>query len=202
MLIEYVGDSITVGKGVFSNGGTYASDDPAHAATYAYSYLSAQALNADWRITARGGCGYLRTTETGGSCPKTMSQMYNYVNPFAADGDLISYGFERKADIVVLALGTNDTASGDTFKQAVRDMIAQIRSKNGNVPIVLQYNMMISAHAQELVDVAAEYDNVYSLKVTRNNGGGSSSATGTKHPSDAGQAVVAQELVAFLNTII
>ena len=202
MLIEYVGDSITVGKGVFSNGGTYTSDDPAHAATYAYSYLSAQALDADWRITARGGCGYLRTTETGGSCPKTMSQMYDYVNPFAADGDLIPYGFERKADLVVLALGTNDTASGDTFKQAVRDMIAQIRSKNGNVPIVLQYNMMISAHADELVAVAAEYDNVYSLKVTRNNGGGSSSATGTKHPSDAGQAVVAQELVAFLNTIL
>ena len=203
LLIEFVGDSITVGKGVFSNGGTYTSDDPAHAATYAYSYLTAQAMDADWMLTARGGIALIRTTENGGgSCPKTMAQCYDYVNPFAPDAELKPYDFSRKANIVVLALGTNDNVTGAEFKNAVKSMIGQIKAKNGaSVKIVILYGMMTTVHADELSEVAKEAG-VYSLKVTRNNGGGSSTASGMKHPSDAGQAKIAEELTAFLKTIV
>ncbi|MBQ7566499.1 MAG: hypothetical protein IJT18_05205 [Oscillospiraceae bacterium] len=197
LLIEYVGDSITSGKGVMSSA-QYSGDDPNHSVTHAYSYVSAQTLDADWVITSRGGAGFIRI----GSCPKTMADMYDYVNPFDADSDLVEYGFAHKADVVVLALGTNDSVTGTEFIDAAKAMIQQIKDRNGDdTVIVVMYGMMTGSHYTELAQAAAE-SGVYSLQVTRNNDGGSSSPTGTGHPGIEGQAKVADELVAFLETIL
>ena len=81
-------------------------------------------------------------------------------------------------------------------------MIVQIRERNGeNVKIVVQYGMMTKSHEKDLPEIAKEVG-VYSLKVTKNNEGGSSRAKGTGHPGVAGQAKVAEELAAFLKTIL
>ena len=199
LLIEYVGDSITSGKGVMSNA-QYKSDDPNHSATHSYAYVSAGLLDADYSMVSRGSCGFIKTSK---SCPKTMANMYDYINCFAADDQLIKYDFSRKADVVILALGTNDGSKDKTaFADAVKAMIVQIRERNGeNVKIVVQYGMMTKSHEKDLPEIAKEVG-VYSLKVTKNNEGGSSRAKGTGHPGVAGQAKVAEELAAFLKTIL
>ncbi|MBR3848886.1 MAG: hypothetical protein IKM36_00170 [Oscillospiraceae bacterium] len=61
--------------------------------------------------------------------------------------------------------------------------------------------MMIQKHASTLEKVAKEAG-VYSLKVTQDNTGGAGSSKGTKHPGYKGHAKVAEELVAFLKTIL
>ena len=196
LFIEYIGDSITSGKGAMSSA-KYKGNDPNHSATHAYSYVSASMLDADYSLVSRGSCGF---TKTSSSCPKTMANMYDYINCFAADDKLVKYDFARKPDVVILALGTNDSTKG--FKDAALAMIEQIRARNGkDVKIVVQYGMMIQKHAATLEKVAKEAG-VYSLKVTQDNTGGAGSSKGTKHPGYKGHAKVAEELVAFLKTIL
>ena len=199
LFIEYVGDSITSGKGVMSNA-RYKGNDPNHSATHSYAYVSAGLLDADYSMVSRGSCGFIKTSK---SCPKTMANMYDYINCFAADDKLVKNDFARKADVVVLALGTNDGSKDKkAFADAVKAMIAQIREHNGeNVKIVIQYGMMTTKHADTLPKIAEEAG-VYSLKVTRDNSGGSSRTTGTMHPGYKGMAKVAEELAAFLKTIL
>ncbi|MBQ7566705.1 MAG: hypothetical protein IJT18_06260 [Oscillospiraceae bacterium] len=196
LLIEYVGDSITAGKYTLPDLG----EPGQHAATLSYAYLTSQALDADWVVTARGGIGLCRTTTNGGgSCPKTMAQCYDYVNPFAADANLIEYGFERKADVVIMALGTNDSTSKipeDEFLEATRTIIDMIRARNGSdVKIVVLANMMSSSRNAHLQSVATEKGTYY-LKVTLDNSGGNN------HPSVSGHETIARELTAYLRTIL
>ena len=196
LYIEYVGDSITSGKGVLSSA-QYKADDPNHSATHSYAYLSAGLLDADYSMVSRGSCGFVHTSN---ACPKTMTNMYDYVNPFAADEALKSYDFTRKPDVIILALGTNDGSTG--FKEAALAMIEQIRARNGkDVKIVIQYGMMTKSHEAAFPEIAKEAG-CYSLKVTKDNSGGSSRANGTGHPGVKGQAKVAEELAAFLKTIL
>ncbi|MBQ7566500.1 MAG: S-layer homology domain-containing protein [Oscillospiraceae bacterium] len=194
LLIEYVGDSITSGKYTLPDTG---DTEKTHSATHSYAYLVSQELDADWIITSRGGVALIRTKENGGgSCPKTMAQCYDYINPFAADEELIRYDFTRKPDVVVMALGTNDNKSGEELTKAAVDMIKQIKDRNGaNVKIVVMYGMMTGSHFTEL-EAAAKETGSYALKVTRDNSGGNN------HPGVAGHQKNAEELVAFLKTIL
>lgn len=205
LYIEFLGDSITAGKYTEMQ---YGEGDAIHAGSNSYAYLTAQALNADWSMVCRGGCGYFRVS----SCPKTMNQLYPYYNGFKKNP--VEYTPTRKADVVVIALGTNDSSSSvkesyengtvpfATFEDAVKDLIKQVRAKNGSdVKIVLQYGMMTGSWASELKAVAEE-TGCYSLKVTRNNDGGSSSSTSTGHPSAEGHAKNAEELTKFLRETV
>ena len=195
LFIEFVGDSITAGK--YSEM-KYIEGDAIHKATNSYAYLTSVALNADYSMIARGGCGYFRVS----TCPKTMNQLYPYYNGF--QNEPVPYSPSRKADIVVLALGTNDTKANveDSYKkgvvpfaayeEALADQIRLIRSMHGeNVPIILMCGMMTNSWETELKN-AAQADNVYFLKVTKNRGGGKN------HPSAEGHKVIASELTKFI----
>ncbi len=196
LLIEFVGDSITAGKYTETQ---YAIEDLAiHKATNSYAYLTAENLGADYSIVARGGCGFFRVS----TCPKTMNQLYPYYNGFAEDP--VPYTATRKADIVVVALGTNDSAANvtesyesgtvpfATFEDALKDQIRLIRQMHGeDVKIILMYNMMSSNWSEEMKNVAAS-ENTHILKVTKNKDGGKT------HPSVAGHKTIARELTEYI----
>lgn len=196
ILIEFVGDSITAGKYTETQ---YEIDDLAiHKPTNSYAYLTAEALGADYSIVARGGCGFFRVA----TCPKTMNQLYPYYNGFMENP--VPYTATRKADIVVIALGTNDSETNVTesfsngtvpfsnFKDALKDQIRLVREMHGSdVEIIIMYNMMSSGWAEEFKAVAAE-ENTHILKVTRNKDGGKS------HPSKAGHKTIAKELTKYI----
>ncbi len=196
--IEFVGDSITSGKGVMS-AERYQADDPNHSATHSHAYLTAEALNADYSLVSRGSCGYIRTSA---ACPKTMTNMYDYFNPLSADEALKPYDFSRKPDVIVLSLGTNDHVLGEKFDNAAKTMIAQLRDRNGaDVPLVMMYGMMTPRHNED-IPLIAEAVGAYSLKVTQDNSGGRFREVGTNHPGIEGQKKIAEELTAFLKTIL
>jgi len=196
LLIEFVGDSITAGKYTETQ---YDIDDLAiHKATNSYAYLTAENLGADYSIVARGGCGFFRVS----TCPKTMNQLYPYYNGFAENP--VSYTPQRKADIVVVALGTNDSKDNVTesynngtvpfasFEAALKDQLRLIREMHGSdVEIIIMYNMMSSNWSEEMKSVAAS-ENTHILKVTKNKDGGKT------HPSVAGHKTIAKELTKYI----
>lgn len=199
LLIEFIGDSITAGKYTEMQ---YESGEAIHKATNSYAYLTAEALGADYSVVARGGCGYFRVS----SCPVPAHKLYPYYNGFMDEP--VAYTAERKADVVVLALGTNDNTASvtesyengtvpfATFVEAAQYVIGQIRAMHGqNVKIVLLHNMMTSSWETELKEVA-ELEGVYFLQVTQNREGGNN------HPSADGHKVIAQELTVFLEETV
>lgn len=194
LLIEFVGDSITAGKYTQMD----ADGDGIHKGTNSYAYLTAEALKADYSMLCRGGCGYFKVS----TCPKTMNELYPYYNGF--EETPIAYTTQRKADVVVIAMGTNDGADivkenyengripFADVKEATKNLVGQVRAMHGeDVKIVLLYNMMAGNWQTEFKAVAKELG-IYILKTTRDNAGGNN------HPSKEAHEVIAKELTKFL----
>ena len=126
MYIEFVGDSISCGWGVIGeNGGEYSDQD----GSLAYPYLLARALNADYSVTALSGQGVV----SGGVC--NMTKGYVRTSPLRDDTKM--YGFERKADVVVVNIGTNDythrdkySLTVDSYQEAYKYLLLTIKDKN------------------------------------------------------------------------
>ena len=96
--IEFLGDSITAAVGIDHY-------------TDCYSYLTAEALNAEYRVCAMPGCGVYRwggwdPTKTDAST-RNMLTMYNDV--FVNDGKYDHSSFSP--DVVVMNIGTNDSVN-------------------------------------------------------------------------------------------
>ena len=202
LFVEFIGDSITSGKGCMTTGKYGGNADLGHSATHAYAYLAAQELDADWQVTSRGGIAYVRTKENGnGSMPKTMAQIYDYVNPFAEDDARVTYDFARKPDVVVIALGTNDVCPSEEFLTAGKAFVKQVQEKYGStVKLVMICNMMSSVRNADIEKLAKEVGASF-LKTTQDNSGGYSSAP-PGHPGAKAQAKVAKELANLLKTIV
>ncbi len=196
LYIEFIGDSITSGLGCMGGDRLYVTRfDEYHSATHAYSYLTAQALNADWSLVSRGGIGFYSATTN-----KNVNafDMYKSFNPWVDGGD---YTFERKADIVVLALGTNDSGysgSGEDFRAMFADMVKLIREKHGeDVQIVCVWGMMSTTWGNQMA-IAADECGIHCVRVTQNNEGSTWKEGRTKHPHADGHAIVAQELTSYI----
>lgn len=195
LLIEFVGDSITAGKYTEMQ---HESGDAIHKVTNSYAYKTAEALDADFSILARGGCGYFRVS----TCPKTMNQLYPYYNGFAEKP--MEYKPARQADVVVIAMGTNDgstnvkesyengTVPFATMEEAMTDLVKQVRAMHGkDVKIVLLYGMMATSWIGENKRVA-EAEGLFRKQVSTDNSGGNN------HPSTEGHQKNADQLVKYL----
>ena len=110
------------------------------------------------------------------------------------------YDFERVPDLVVINLGTNDQSKGckdKDFKERVEELVNLVRDSYGeNVEILWIYDMM-NYGKQDLVlatldEMGGELMGLYTLKVTRDNNGG------TSHPDLKAHGVVAQQLIDFI----
>ncbi len=195
LYIEFIGDSISCGYGnLISNG--QGSNSPGAAlysdGTQAYTFLTAQELNADWSTVSWSGLGCKY-----GYSDITMqdvypAQRYNY-------DKTTPYSFAKEPDIVVLALGTNDNSiqTNATLKrEGLVEMLELVREKNPNAPIVWIHGMMTTGVSTMIEEIVAEFGGAeagyYACRLTQNNAGGGA------HPSLAGQQKFADELVAFL----
>ncbi len=123
LYIEFVGDSITCGWGTIgAHKGAYTDQD----GTLAYSYLLAEELNADYSMTALSGQGLLYGTPG-------VTNGYLYADPTGHAEE--KYDFSRKADIVVINVGTNDftqEVGESNFKTAYLNFLKTVREKNGD----------------------------------------------------------------------
>ena len=174
MYIEFIGDSISCGWGVIgAHDGEYSSQD----GSLAYPYLIANALNADYSITALSGKGVVYGTPN-------MTNGYLLSSPLRDGSESTAYDFERKADVVVINMETNDISKGvgtEEFKEAYKNLIATVRAKNGDgCRIVCLYNTMKkdteigSAIAEICREAGGDSSGLFSYKMT---------CTGGAHPT-------------------
>ena len=192
LYIEFIGDSISCGYG---NLGSASQGDGAALwsdGTQAYTYLTAQALNADWSNVSWSGLGCKYGYSTTTMQDVYPAQRYNYDKTTA-------YDFSNEPDIVVLALGTNDNSiqgNATLKREGLVEMLTLVREKNPNAPIVWIYNMMTSGVNAMVEEIVAEFGGAeagyYACKLTQNTSGGG------YHPNLAGQQKFANELVAFI----
>ena len=134
LFIEFVGDSISCGWGVVGGyNGAYTDQD----ATLAYPYLIASSMKADYSVVAVSGQGIIKGNPG-------IAGGYRYASPYRSAK--VEYGFERKANVVVINADTNDAYDNyptETYIEALKNFIKYVREKNGeNTHIVLVCNMM------------------------------------------------------------
>ncbi|RCW88779.1 SGNH/GDSL hydrolase family protein [Paracoccus lutimaris] len=124
-LIEFIGDSDTVGFGNTSQRRDCDSEQvfAATDTSRAFPARLAQDLGTDYRVIARSGIGLLRNY--GGVEPqRTMRQLYPLALPSQPEAARLP---GRKADLLVIGLGSNDFGSGFATGEPWQDKAALSR---------------------------------------------------------------------------
>ena len=196
--IEFIGDSITGGYGVLcangtANGGSAQYQD----ATQAFAYLTAQALNADHSLVNCSGMGLSKSLV---SIPFVATDLYSKQSKYRSES--IAYTPTRTPDLVVINLGTNDSASGASSSQFIKDagaLIDLVRATYGkDVPIVWVYNMMNdSMYGSARFAISAkggESAGIFTCEMTQNADGG------VGHPSLTAQQAAAERLASLIRS--
>ncbi len=196
--LEFYGDSITCGYGNASDSVTKLPGVKNNAAYYcdgtkAYSFLTAEALGADYSMVSVSGW---RLAGTEFSIPNTV---YPFVNWLRND---LRYDFTaRVPDAVVINLGTNDysgNVGNQVFAQDMETWIYRLRIDYGNdsLPIVFVVNSMNDGYQNvietKLEEMGGESAGLYMVKTDRDNSGLDN------HPSCAGQEKTAELLTKLL----
>ncbi len=174
LYIEFVGDSISCGWGNIGNHqGAYTDQD----GTLAYPLMLAEALNADYSVTALSGKGLIYGNPE-------MTSGYRYASILRSKEK--EYDFARKADMVVINIGTNDYSkrSSDNiteaaFKASYLAFLRTVAEKNGgDCKIFCLYNTMNDTFANAIIAAVAEFGgtakNAYLVQMDR---------TASGHPS-------------------
>ena len=164
LYIEFIGSNICCGYGtVGNNTASYMDQD----GTFAYPYLVAETLGADYSITALQDHGLL--TGVPG-----IQAGYTYASPLR--NSETKYAFARKADVVVINLGTEDySASADQrkieeFATAYMQLINTVKENNGkDCKIVCLYNAVNDNFATVLNAMLSNRQDqgIYLLKLDR-----------------------------------
>lgn len=204
--IEYIGASCEAGCGTLGgNKDTWSIDY--HSATHSHCYLTAEALDADYAIVAKGGIGLLRTS---GKC--NQMNLYKYHNGYRSE---TPYSFARKPDVIL----TNIPGGNDNSKFSEEELFEQgkvfydeLRKLNGtNTKIVFIGGNMRSKSTntnagnakQRLVEyLGGEAKGVYYLELPNGPNGVPATVGGTPHPSAEDCVKQAEVAVAFLKTIL
>lgn len=135
-LVEFVGDSITCGWGIAdSNSNNFIADG-----TQTYAYLASRSLGVDYRIRSHSGSGFEYASNGMNGIPYAWNEMYKRVNPFRST--TLMYAPERKADVVCINLGTNDSSGWKSARgvEITEDMDYAVEKMKSFIALVESYN--------------------------------------------------------------
>lgn len=196
LYIEFAGDSICCGWGLIgAKDGTYKAQD----GSLAYPYLVAEAMNADYSITALSGQGLLMGNPG-------MTNGYLLISPKRNEKN--DYLFSRAADVVVINIGTNDynyrnqyNFTAEQFEEAYLQFLQTVKKKNPNCKIVCIYNTMCDTFQESIKSavetVGGEKVGVFLLKFDR-----TTNTESAGHPSIAENAAYAAVLKSVIETVL
>lgn len=198
--IEFLGDSITAGAGVYHQ--QKDSESFARygltASYFSYANRTADLLGADYYALANGGWQLCYTV----SPSYTIQRIY----PYAAMRDTTSsglYDFSWKPQVVVINLGTNDWARTQAeIQENVRGLLTLVRRKNPDAAIVWAYGAMDHDHPsvgwiRDAVEAFAGRDkNAYFVHLPENTSGWAN------HPNVQGQTAIAEVLAEKIRVIM
>ena len=188
LYVEFVGDSITAGVGVFTDGNNLQGNS----AYYGYSYQTAMNLDADYALIAKGG---LALAKLSSSTPKVFGkELYLAHNAYKDETRNATF---KNADVVVLALCTNDARNNEEqFVQKLNELVDTVKAKNPKAKVVCICNLMNDKYIDEIMAVNDPAKGVYSLKLVQNRKGGAN------HPLYTACAENAKTLADFIKTIL
>lgn len=193
LYVEFVGDSITCAWGTIGTfDGKYTSQD----ATLGYSYMLAEALDADYSLTALSGQGI---------CCGTPGVPLGYRYACYGKDSTNEYDFARKANLIVVNIGTNDETkaiAANEFKTAFKAWIQYAKEKNGaDCKFLAVTNMKNGTYAayitQIFEELGGEAAGYYMYRAKR-----STNQTASYHPSVEEHAAYVPELLELCKSII
>lgn len=139
-LIEFVGDSITCGSGANF---TAANQDKSYHAELSWAYLLSQSLDVDYTVVAIGGIGvaYSNADHQG----RTMNDLYPLTCYYR--DNKAEYTADRKADLVIIGLNTNDgnKPTQTEYTAAAMKLIDSVKKVHGEDIKILWVSTMMYA---------------------------------------------------------
>ena len=155
-LIEFVGDSLTVGYSAADVSKTETAwSTKTEDGTKTYSKQVADAVNAEYMVTAISGRGVVMNNNNadGYKFPEIYPELDIYNVPGTA------YDFAQQPDVVVINLGTNDATNTSldltVFQTGVYNFIKTVRSNNPDAQIIWAYGLRNDKKTAE-VDAAIQ----------------------------------------------
>ena len=206
LLIEFIGDSLSAGVGVYGKSSDPAAEGCKNAnedSLVAYPYLTTSALNCDLTTACISGVGLVAGTI---GSHYAMTKIYELTAWHRSDTEM--WDFRRTADIVVINLGTNDAGNLFTyghsiaeFKAAIRSFIATIQERHPGCKIVWAYGLMTMNFSEYIKEAINELNGVdgnelYFCELPQGLDGGGA------HPDVANQKAAAEVMTEFLRNII
>lgn len=221
--IEFIGDSITCGYGVDDPDRDHHFKTTTEDATKAYAFKTAMALDADYSLVSFSGNGIISGYTDNGK--KQTSQLvpdvydklgkswgnYNGFNIQDIEWDFSKF----QPQYVVINLGTNDASYTGSDKERVieyadgyTEFLKTVREKNPDAHIVCALGVMGAALYKNGVERAvAQYTeqtgdtNVSTLQLSQQDGNKNGYAADW-HPTEASQDIAAEEMTAYLKSLI
>ncbi|MCQ2427309.1 MAG: GDSL-type esterase/lipase family protein [Clostridia bacterium] len=136
-LIEFIGDSLTVGYGsVAGNASAWSTATEDVMKTYAPAI--ADAFDADFNVVAISGRGVVKNY--GGDTDKLIGEIYPETDIYNLPGT--KWGFERKPDVIIINMGTNDASAGVStadMRAGAKAFLKEVRELNPNSEIIWTY---------------------------------------------------------------
>ncbi len=156
-LIEFIGDSLTVGYATVAGNAT-AWSTATEDSTQTYSEQIADYFGADYMVTAISGRGIVRNTsgDTDKLLPAIYPKLDAYNNPSAL------YDFAAQPDVIVINLGTNDAGSANAdltaaeFRAGLKQFLKDVRKYNPNAEILYTYGLLTTKYATDMQAVINE----------------------------------------------
>ncbi|MER6139935.1 GDSL-type esterase/lipase family protein [Streptomyces sparsogenes] len=185
-LIEFVGDSITVGTTTSQNART------------AYGWLIGERLGADHTQIAQGGAALVDTADD----RMSLEQQFTKLNPNAATPD---WDFSRyQAGAVVINLGTNDVGRGVTsaqFQAAYSSLLHKVRAAYPNAWIFAleTFRGRFVPETQAAVNAAVSGGDARVSFVDTTGWLAADELSDSVHPNDKGHRAIADRLAPIIS---
>ncbi len=158
-LIEFIGDSLTVGyvaakDGKMATAWSTTTED----VTGTYCPQIAQAFDAEYQVVAISGRGVVRNNGGDGNIvfPDIYRELDTYNNPGVA------YDFARQPDVIVINLGTNDESDAnkdlpaEEFRQGLYNYLKEVRQYNPDAQILYAYGLVRVGLSQTIEETVAQ----------------------------------------------
>ena len=161
-LIEFIGDSLTVGYVAAKDGKMAAAwSTTTEDVTKTYCPQIAQAFDAEYQVVAISGRGVVRNN--GGDRDVLFPDIYPELDYYNYPGE--EYDFSVQPDVIVVNLGTNDESDAnkdlprEEFRQGLYDFLTQLRQYYPNARILYTYGLVRVGLSE---DIAAVVDQLRS----------------------------------------
>ncbi len=218
--IEFIGDSITCGYGIDVPNELHPFSTGTENVAKAFSYKTAQKLDADFSIVSYSGHGLISGYTPDPNFPKLEELIQPYYDIFAYSYNTFrglsmqdrkwDFKTERKPDMIIINIGTNDDsyvqddeAKRNAFKAAYVSFLEKVHDLNPEAKIIIAFGLMgdrlykTEVEAADIFKVKSGFDDIYTVHITpqdfEKNGYGAD-----YHPSAISHELAACELSEFI----